>query len=173
MILGVSQSGPLAALYTATNPRRTDALILYASYAAASAKPDYPWGRSPDWIENFHHALDTSWGEGAFLLDVAPSLQHDPAFSKWWGRFERYSSAPSNALAFGLAHAQDDVRNVLETIAVPTLVIQRDADSYRDVGHGRYRRNIFREPSTSRSQERITSPLSAIKTSSWTRSRSS
>ena len=138
VLFGFSQSGPMAALYAATHPRRTEALVLYGAYASAAAKPDYPWGRSPDWIKEFHMALDSSWGRGAFLKDVAPSRQDDAAFRRWWGRFERYSSAPGNALAFGQAHVQDDVRDVLPTISVPTLVIQRPDDSYRDAGHGRY-----------------------------------
>jgi pimeloyl-ACP methyl ester carboxylesterase len=138
VLFGVSQSGPMAALYAATNPHRTEALILYGAYASAAARPGYPWGRSADWIEEFHQALDSSWGEGAFLREVAPSRQNDDAFRRWWGRFERYSSSPGNALAFGRAHVQDDVRDVLPAIAVPTLIIQREADSYREVGHGRY-----------------------------------
>jgi class 3 adenylate cyclase/pimeloyl-ACP methyl ester carboxylesterase len=138
VLFGVSQSGPMAALYAATNPQRTEALILYGAYASAAARPGYPWGRSADWIREFHKALDSSWGDGAFLRDVAPSRQGDDAFRRWWGRFERYSSSPGNALAFGQAHVQDDVRNVLPAISVPTLVIQREADSYRQAGHGRY-----------------------------------
>lgn len=138
VVFGVSQSGPMAALYAATNPQRTQALILYGAYASSVAKPGYPWGRSHAWVEEYHETLDSKWGQGAFLRDVAPSRQSDDAFRRWWGRFERYSSSPGNALAFGQAHVQDDVRDVLPTISVPTLVIQRDSDSYRDVGHGRF-----------------------------------
>jgi pimeloyl-ACP methyl ester carboxylesterase len=138
VLFGVSQSGPMAALYAATNPQRTDALVLYGAYASSAARPGYEWGRSPAWIEEFHEKLDSKWGEGAFLGDVAPSRENDDVFRQWWGRFERFSSAPGNALAFGQAHIQDDVRNVLPTISVPTLVIQREADTYRDVRHGRY-----------------------------------
>ena len=138
VLFGVSQSGPMAALYAATNPQRTQALILYGAYASSAARPGYPWGRSPAWIEKFHEALDSNWGEGAFLVDVAPSRQNDDAFRRWWGRLERYSSSPGNALAFGQSHVKDDVRDVLPTISVPTLVIQRDSDPYRDVGHGRF-----------------------------------
>ena len=138
VVFGVSQSGPMAALYAATNPKRTQALILYGAYACAVARPGYPWGRSPAWVEEFHETLDSNWGRGAFLKDVAPSRQNDDTFRRWWGRFERYSSSPGNALAFGQAHVQDDVRDVLPTISVPTLVIQRDSDSYRAVEHGRF-----------------------------------
>ena len=138
VLFGVSQSGPLAALYAATHPQRTEALILYGSYASTAARPDYPWGRSAAWLKEYYEALDSRWGEGALLRDFAPSRLNDDAFRQWWSRFERYSSAPGDAVAFAQAHSEDDVRNVLSAIAVPTLVIQRDSDSYREVGHGRY-----------------------------------
>ncbi|MDA9981695.1 adenylate/guanylate cyclase domain-containing protein [Gammaproteobacteria bacterium] len=138
VVFGVSQSGPMAALYAATKPHRTEALVLYGAYASAAAKPGYPWGRSPTWMEDFHNSLDMNWGAGAFLMDVAPSRANDKAFCHWWGRFERYSSAPGNALAFAQTHSQDDVRNVLQTVSAPTLVLQRKEDSYRNVEHGRY-----------------------------------
>jgi class 3 adenylate cyclase len=138
VLFGVSQSGPMAALYAATNPQRTDALILYGTYASTAQRPGYPWGRSAEWIDGFLASLDTSWGEGAFVDDVAPGRADDPPFRRWWRRFERYSSSPGNALAFGRAHVQDDVRDVLAAITVPTLVIHRDRDSYRDPGHGRF-----------------------------------
>ena len=141
VLFGVSQAGPMAALYAATNPQRTDALILYGAYASAASRPGYPWGRSAAWIEKFHETLESNWGEGAFLGDVAPGRQNDDAFQLWWGRFERFSSSPGNALAFGRAHVEDDVRDVLPAISVPTLVIQRETDSYRQPGHGRYLAN--------------------------------
>ena len=88
VLFGVSQSGPMAALYAATNPQRTDALVLYGAYASSAARPGYEWGRSPAWIEEFHEKLDSRWGEGAFLGDVAPSRENDDVFRQWWGRFE-------------------------------------------------------------------------------------
>lgn len=138
VLFGVSQSGPMAALYAATNPDRTEALILYGAYASAAARPGYPWGRSEEWILDFHDSLESSWGEGAFAADVAPSRTDDPAFLEWWARFERYSSSPGNALAYGRAHSRDDVRAVLPTISAPTLVLHRVQDPYREPGHGRY-----------------------------------
>src|SRR6266536_39563 len=47
-ILGVSEGGPMSALFAATYPERTDALILYGTYARTAWAPDYPWGRRND-----------------------------------------------------------------------------------------------------------------------------
>ena len=83
VLFGVSQSGPMAALYAATHPHRTEALILYGAYASAATKPDYPFGRSTAWIDEFHMTLDSKWGKGAFLRDVAPSRMDDDGFRRF------------------------------------------------------------------------------------------
>jgi pimeloyl-ACP methyl ester carboxylesterase len=137
-IFGVSQGGPAAMLYAATYPARTTGLILYGSYASAYADDGYPWGRSPQWTNEYLNQADQRWGRGFHLPQMAPSLVEDRAFQSWWGRFERYVSAPGNAVAFIRSHSQDDVRSVLPTISVPTLVLQRRDDVYRDSGHGRF-----------------------------------
>ncbi len=137
-LFGVSQAGPMAILYAACFPQKVDALILYGAYASSRRQADYTWGRDPEWIEQFLAQLDQRWGQASFLEQLAPSHIGDEAFEEWWGRFERYSSSPGNALAYARAHIEDDVRDLLSAVSVPTLVIQRSDDVYRDAGHGRY-----------------------------------
>ncbi len=137
-ILGVSQSGPMAALFAATYPRRTEALVLYGTYASARRRSDYPWGRDSDWVDGFFSQIGGQWGHGSFLGQVAPSMAEDPSFRKWWGRLERYGNAPGNALAFAKAHTEDDVRHVLGAVSAPTLVLQRTGDVYRDAGQAAF-----------------------------------
>ena len=76
-------------------------------------------------------------GIGVFLAEVAPSRLGDPAFGRWWGRYERLSYGPGNALAYFHRNAQTDVRPILDSIRVPTLAERRD-DVYRDSGHARF-----------------------------------
>jgi class 3 adenylate cyclase len=137
-VFGVSQAGPMAILYAASFPQRVDALILCGAYASSQARDDYPWGRDPDWVDHFLNQLDREWGRGTFLPHVAPSMVGDAAFETWWSRFERFSSSPGNAVAYARSHIQDDVREVLSAVSVPTLVIQRAGDIYRDAGQGQY-----------------------------------
>ena len=137
-LFGVSQAGPMAILYAASFPQRVDGLILYAAYASAKRKDDYLWGRDPDWLEQYLAQLEYQWGRGTFLEQMAPSLVGNEAFEEWWGRFERYSSSPGNAVAYAKAHIEDDVRELLSAVAVPTLVIQRADDTYRGAGQSRY-----------------------------------
>lgn len=137
-LLGVSQAGPMAILYAASYPQRVDALILYAAYASSRRRDDYPWGRDDDWMEQYLSQLDHLWGQGTFLTQMAPSLQEDEEFKVWWGRMERFSSAPGNAVSYARAHTRDDVRDLLKSVRVPTLVLQRKDDTYRSAGQAGY-----------------------------------
>jgi class 3 adenylate cyclase len=137
-ILGASQAGPMAILYAASFPHKVDALILYGAYASSRWRDDYSWGRDSKWISRYLAQLEQRWGQGTFLEQMAPSLTGDEAFQEWWGRFERYSSSPGNALAYARAHIDDDVRDLLKAVSVPTLVIQRSGDTYREAGQGKY-----------------------------------
>jgi len=136
--LGISQGGPMAALFAATFPRRTSALILYASYPVVRSDEDFPWGRDPGWLEEWGRVLDSEWGTGALLDRLAPSLSEDGAFRRWWSRFERYSSAPGNALAYYHMNVQIDIRPVLPTIRVPALLLHRKGDAFREPATTRY-----------------------------------
>lgn len=135
---GLSQAGPMAMLFAASHPERTEALVLYGTYATPAGRDGYPWGRSAGWLDDFDRRIDEHWGSGIFLPEVAPSRADDRAFSQWWGQYERLSHGPGNALAYFHMNSQVDVRAILPTIRVPTLVLQRRDDVYRDSGHASY-----------------------------------
>jgi class 3 adenylate cyclase len=137
-LLGLSQAGPMAIMFAASHPERTRALVLYATYASTRQHKDYPWGRSPEWMDDYGRLIDEKWGSGLFLAQVAPSRLEDPSFSRWWSRLERLSYGPGNALAYFRMNAEIDVRSILPTIQVPTLVLQRKEDVYRNPGHAQY-----------------------------------
>jgi pimeloyl-ACP methyl ester carboxylesterase len=137
-ILGLSQAGPMAILFAASYPERTRAIVLYGSYASPRQREGYPWGRSPEWMDEFGLQIDREWGSGVFLSQMAPSRLTDEPFRRWWGKYERLSHGPGNALAYFRMNALIDVRSILATIQVPTLVLQRTGDTYRDPGQARY-----------------------------------
>jgi pimeloyl-ACP methyl ester carboxylesterase len=136
--LGISQGGPMAALFAATYPQRTSALILYATYPRVRPAEDFPWGRTDQWLDEYGRTLDEEWGRGSLLPQLAPSRAGDDYFRRWWARFERYSSAPGNALAYFRMNSQIDIRHVLPTVGVPTLVIHRRDDAFRPSETSRY-----------------------------------
>jgi class 3 adenylate cyclase len=135
---GLSQAGPMAILFAASHPERTTALVLYATYAMPRRDDDYPWGRSAEWMADYGRLIDREWGSGVFLSQVAPTRVADEPFRRWWSRYERLSYGPGNALAYFRMNSQIDVRAILPTIRLPTLVLQRRDDVYREPGQARY-----------------------------------
>jgi pimeloyl-ACP methyl ester carboxylesterase len=137
-LFGLSQGGGLAALFAAAHPDRTSALVLFGAYARSTQADDFPWGRTPEQYETLMRTADEAWGTGAFLPLVAPTVAEDESFKRWWARLERLSGSPGAILAFLRAQREADVRHVLPAIRVPTLILQRRDDAYRDPGHGPY-----------------------------------
>jgi pimeloyl-ACP methyl ester carboxylesterase len=138
ILLGVSQGGPMAILFAATHPERTAGLILYGSYPTPVRDEDYPWGRTVAWQDEWARQIDEQWGTGRFLPQMAPTMAGDERFRTWWARMERLAAGPGNALAYVRRQMGTDVRAALPAIRVPTLVLQRQDDSFRDAGNGRY-----------------------------------
>jgi pimeloyl-ACP methyl ester carboxylesterase len=135
---GLSQAGPMAILFAASHPERSRALVLYGTYAKPRSDVDYPWGRTEEWMAGYDRLIDEKWRSGVFLAQVAPSRVGDEGFRRWWSRYERLSYGPGNALAYFDMNAQIDVRAILPSIRVPTLILQRRDDVYRDPGHAGY-----------------------------------
>ena len=72
------------------------------------------------------------------LAVLAPSMAGDESFQRWFAKLERLGASPGNMLALLQLHRDVDIRHVLPAIRVPTLVLHRSGDTYREVGHGRY-----------------------------------
>ena len=132
-LLGTSEGGPMSILFAATYPRRTRALVLYASYAHF-----HTWVMARDALEGFIHGIEGAWGSGTIAAQFAPDQSKDGRFSAWWGRFERLSASPSAAVALARMNAGIDVRSVLASVRVPTLVIHRRDDARIKFAGGRY-----------------------------------
>lgn len=134
----VAQGGPLGVLIAAAHPGRASALLLWASYARLLKDDDYPWGRDETSYRRLMRTLESTWGSGGYLDLLAPSVAEEPAFRRWWAKFERHIHSPGSLLAFLRLQAGVDVRAVLPTVQTPTLVFQRSGDVYRDSGNSRY-----------------------------------
>ncbi len=132
-LIGASEGGPMSILFAATYPQRTRALILYGAYAHF-----YSWVLSPEQVEAFAAAAEDSWGTGGSLKSFAPNLVADDRFRAWWARFERLGTSPAGAIALARMNGQIDVRDVLHTVRVPTLIVHRDQDARVNVAAGRY-----------------------------------
>ena len=127
VVMGWSEGGTFAGMFAATYPERTRALIMYAAGARFRQAPDFPTGFGPEAVEAFEKYLE-SWGSSGLAAHlVVPSRAKDPEFIRWWARYERMSVSPNEALALFRVNGEIDVRHILETIRVPTLILhQRD-----------------------------------------------
>lgn len=137
-LLASLEGGPLAMLFAATHPDRVESLILYCTFARSRWAPDYDWAPSDDKREQRVEAVVAQWGQGAVPLALAPSKGQDPAYAEWAGRMERYSASPGTMRQIMAALGDTDVRHVLPSIRVPTLVMHRREDPFLQVQHGRY-----------------------------------
>ena len=137
-LFGVSEGGPMCALFAATYPERTTALVIDGGYARSVWAPDYPWAKTVEQRERYFAYMEAHWGGDVLLEARAPSLAHDPQFREWWSTYLRMSASPGAAVAFSRMNWQIDIRHVLPTIRVPTLVLHREGDQAVYVGNGRY-----------------------------------
>jgi class 3 adenylate cyclase len=98
------------------------------TYARRLVADDYPFGATPEQYEAFLHEIETGWGGPVGLAVRAPSMEHDDRFRAWWSEYLRSSASPGAALALTRMNGEIDVRAVLGTIGVPTLVVHRSGD---------------------------------------------
>ncbi len=138
VLLGVSEGGPLCSLFAATYPEKTDALVMIGSYARRMRDNDYPWGATREDRDAFCQAIVDQWGGPVGIDERAPSKAGDPAFREWWASFLRMGASPGAAVALTRMNAGIDIRDVLPTIRVPTLVLHRRGDRCLKVEEGRY-----------------------------------
>jgi pimeloyl-ACP methyl ester carboxylesterase len=128
VILGISAGGPTAALFAASHPERTRALILHGGYARFLIGDDYEFGYERRSVESFISHMEAHWGTGVGISILAPSRATDPAAREYWARCQTTSASPSAAAAFLRALAEIDVRHALPTIAAPTLILHATRD---------------------------------------------
>ncbi len=137
-LLGVSEGGPLCTLFAATYPEKTRALVTIGSYARRLRTEEYPWGPTAEAREAFYQEIQTHWGGPVGIAERAPSRMHDPVFRDWWSAYLRMGASPGAALALTKMNADIDVRHVLPSVRVPTLVLHRSHDQCLVVEEGRY-----------------------------------
>jgi class 3 adenylate cyclase len=137
-IVGTLEGGPMAAMFAATYPDRVSALILYAAFSRATWAPGYEFAWSAEERQVRMDELVKHWGEGWVAAGVAPSRMADPDFLEWAGRLERLAASPSTIQRIFDLIGEFDVRDVLPSIRVPTLVLHRVEDTFIKIEHSRY-----------------------------------
>jgi pimeloyl-ACP methyl ester carboxylesterase len=138
VLIGVSEGGPMCSLFAATYPEKTTALVMIGTYAKRIRDEDYPWGVSQKDREAFFDLMRRDWGKAVGIEERAPSMAFDEEFRDWWATYLRMGASPGAAVALTQMNAEIDVRDVLPSIRVPTLVIHRKGDLCLKVEEGRF-----------------------------------
>ena len=137
-LCGVSEGGPMCSLFAATYPEKTLALVMIGTYAKRIRDAEYPWGPTAEEREHFFEVMRQHWGGPVGIEERAPSLADDPKFRDWYATYLRMGASPGAAVALTQMNAEIDVRNVLPSIRVPSLIIHRTDDQCLKLEEGRF-----------------------------------
>ena len=137
-LVGVSEGGPMCSLFAATYPEKTLALAMIGTYAKRICDDEYPWAPTTEQRQHFFEEMREQWGGPVGVEERAPSVANDPKFRDWWATYLRMGASPGAAVALTQMNAEIDVRRVLPTIRVPSLVIHRTGDLCLKIEEGRF-----------------------------------
>jgi class 3 adenylate cyclase len=137
-LFGVSEGGPMSVLFSATYPERTWGLVLFASFARVMWAPDYPYGETEEeWLRDLERLerADSSYFD-EIAEGLAPSA--DTESKRSLAAVMRQSGSPGARIALERMNHDIDVRQVLPSVRVPTLVMNRADDDPGIVSGSRY-----------------------------------
>jgi pimeloyl-ACP methyl ester carboxylesterase/class 3 adenylate cyclase len=141
-VLGYSEGAAMAALFAATYPERTPALVLYGTFLT--------WEWLPERRETYRQVsreeqlkeVERRWGTPEYcdelLRDDAPSKADDEDFRRWYATRLRLGASPAAAVTLTKMGMETDARPILPSIHVPTLIVHRVGDRDCDVRNARF-----------------------------------
>jgi pimeloyl-ACP methyl ester carboxylesterase len=142
VLVGTDATGPLSIVFAATHPERTTALILLGTTCCGLPKPDYPWPWTVEQWEAYARDVEEGWGDPAYIEKfvrwLEPTLVLDDATVKTFTTYFRVAASPGAVAAMDRMERDTDVRHVLSSVQVPTLVMHRRDDQMYPVEEGRY-----------------------------------
>ena len=141
-LFGIEDGFALTAVFAATYPQRTIALIAYGATARTAWAPDYPHGTPAEEYAEDLADVERGWGTRALAREwasfVFPDDANDEAEIDYFASWMRSGGGPGDAVAWLEVDWELDVRDVLPAISVPTLVIHRVGDRSVPIENGRY-----------------------------------
>ena len=128
-VIGVSEGGSMVTLFAATYPERTVALVGIGTFPRRTRAPGYPIDIPRPLV------TPEAWGMPmmrSYVLMRAPSLAGDEDAIRWYTSYFARGASPGAAIALQAMNGEIDVRGVLPTIGVPTLLLYRADEYLRD-----------------------------------------
>jgi pimeloyl-ACP methyl ester carboxylesterase len=139
VLMGISEGVPMSILFAATYPERVEALVCYGGMARSTEAEDYPFAPPVEaLVESGFDLVLPFWGQGAVIEVSAPSQADDPEARAFAARMERASASPGMLAGLARMFVEIDVRDVVPTVQVRTLVLHRRFDRLVNVRHSRW-----------------------------------
>ena len=119
-----------AALFAATHPSRTTALVVLGGFADA--------GRTTLVRDKVRATRVRTWGTGELVRVANPDMPWNEEIRAAWARMERLAASPRTVALMTPLAMDVDVRAVLPTVRVPTLVLHHTDDVIIPPAKGKY-----------------------------------
>jgi pimeloyl-ACP methyl ester carboxylesterase len=134
-IYGSSEGGSMACVFAATYPERTSGLILWGTQATWIRSDDYPWGAPrEEWLAEIEEIAEHGVTD-AYLFGSGVGVDDEEKESV--RRLFRSAASPGAMAALERMNLDVDIRGVLPSIHVPTLVMNRADDPVASVDAAR------------------------------------
>lgn len=138
LLIGLSEGGPLSILLAASFPERVRGLLVAGSFARWSSDPQYAFGWTPADFDELRQYIASAWGSGETIKAIVRSRASDPGIVEWSARAEQEGASPGAALDLLEMNLRIDVRAILPTVGVPTVVLHSKQDRLFPVENSRY-----------------------------------
>jgi class 3 adenylate cyclase len=124
-LVGMVEGGQTCALFAATYPERTEALVLANTPARVIRADDYPYGVTEGEWRELLRTVRERWGEREYFEEQARQInpEGDEEFLDWFVTCQRFCASPGAAGTFYRVYGETDLREMLPTIRIPTLVL--------------------------------------------------
>lgn len=140
ILFGHSEGGTVSALFAATYPHRTIALITFAIFAKRKYSADYPWAPKDEERQKFYQTIEEEWGnpEKMALEWIMPSMSDNKEYYESFTRYLCSAASPGAASALARMNTEADITNILSSINVPTLILHRTEDKDAKIEEAKY-----------------------------------
>ena len=133
VMLAIDGAFAASVLFAATHPSRTAALVVLEGFADPMAERT----EGVD-LEEAVAAFVGMWGTGEFQHLSNPDMPWNEEIRATWARHERLAASPGILAQMMPLIVEMDVRALLPTIRVPTLVLQHTDDQFSVREWGKY-----------------------------------
>jgi pimeloyl-ACP methyl ester carboxylesterase/DNA-binding SARP family transcriptional activator len=139
VLFGTCAGAALSVQFAFDHPSRTAALILFGGFARMLQTPDYPWGWPAERYAQLLDSFEIAWlGAGDRISRRNPGLADNPRYRQWYARYIRLAANPFMARRLTEMNADIDIRDLLPSVAAPTLVMVNDQDAWMSPQNSRY-----------------------------------